>query len=44
MKEVVEAGASGVVIGRAVFGAEDFKKAYDHFIETGRKYEKEFGR
>lgn len=44
LKEVVEAGASGVVIGRAVFGAEDFKKAYDHFIETGRKYEKEFGR
>ena len=44
LKEVVEAGASGVVIGRAVFGAEDFKKAYDHFVETGRKYEKEFGR
>ena len=44
LKDVVEAGASGVVIGRAVFKADDFKKAYDHFIETGRRYEAEFGR
>jgi len=44
LRDVIEAGASGVVIGRAVFKAEDFKKAYDHFIETGRKYEKEFNR
>ena len=44
LKDVIEAGASGVVIGRAVFKADDFKNAYDHFIETGRKYEKELGR
>ena len=44
LKDVIEAGASGVVIGRAVFKADDFKKAYDHFIETGRRYEKELGR
>ena len=39
LKDVVEAGADGVVIGRAVFGAEDFKAAYDHFIRLGRNYE-----
>jgi len=43
LKAVVEAGASGVVIGRAVFKADDFQKAYDHFIETGRRYETEAG-
>ena len=44
LRDVVEAGASGVVIGRAVFKADDFKKAYDHFIEAGRKYESELKR
>ena len=44
LKEVIEAGASGVVIGRAVFGADDFKRAYEHFIKIGREYEKELGR
>ncbi len=41
LRDIIEAGASGVVIGRAVFKADDFKKAYDHFIETGRRYENE---
>ena len=44
LKEVIQAGANGVVIGRAVFGADDFKKAYEHFIKIGREYEKELGR
>ncbi len=39
LEEVVKAGADGVVIGRAVFKADDFKKAYDHFLSIGRTYE-----
>ena len=39
LKDVVEAGADGVVIGRAVFGSDDFTKAYDHFFRLGRNYE-----
>lgn len=39
LKNIVAAGADGVVIGRAVFGSEDFRKAYDHFIRLGRTYE-----
>ncbi|MBQ1774936.1 MAG: ribulose-phosphate 3-epimerase [Erysipelotrichaceae bacterium] len=39
LEEVVRAGADGVVIGRAVFKADDFKKAYDHFLSIGRTYE-----
>ena len=39
LEEVVRAGADGVVIGRAVFKADDFKKAYDHFLSIGRSYE-----
>lgn len=39
LKEVVRAGADGVVIGRAIFKADDFKKAYDHFLSIGRIYE-----
>ena len=39
LEEIVRAGADGVVIGRAVFKADDFKKAYDHFLSIGRTYE-----
>ena len=39
LEEVVRAGADGVVIGRAVFKADDFKEAYDHFLSIGRTYE-----
>ncbi len=39
LEEVVRAGADGVVIGRSVFKADDFKKAYDHFLSIGRTYE-----
>ncbi len=39
LKDVVEAGADGVVIGRAVFKAEDPNKAYKEFLEAGRRYE-----
>lgn len=39
LKDVVMAGASGVVIGRAVFKASDFQKAYQHYLEAGRAYE-----
>ncbi len=41
LKQVVTAGADGVVIGRAVFKAENFQKAYEHYLESGRHYEKE---
>ncbi|MCR5299936.1 MAG: ribulose-phosphate 3-epimerase [Erysipelotrichaceae bacterium] len=44
LKEVVEAGADGVVIGRAVFQAENFREAYEHYLNAGRAYEKEAGR
>ncbi len=39
LKELVEAGADGAVVGRAVFKADDFKKAYDRLISLGRTYE-----
>ena len=39
LKDIIASGADGVVIGRAVFGSKDFKKAYDHFIRLGRIYE-----
>ena len=44
LKEIIEAGASGVVIGRAVYGQNDYKKAYKHLIELGRSYEKEMSK
>ena len=40
LKEVVEAGADAVVVGRAVFKAEDFKQAYDRLIGLGRSYKR----
>ena len=40
LKDVVDAGATGVVIGRAVFKANDYTEAYDKFIKLGRSYEK----
>ena len=40
LKDVIEAGASGVVIGRAVFKAENFEEAYNHFLTLGREIEK----
>jgi ribulose-phosphate 3-epimerase len=39
--DVIEAGADGVVIGRAVFKADDFKEAYDHFLNKGREIERQ---
>ncbi len=42
LRDIIRAGADGAVIGRAVFKADDFQKAYEHFIEAGRRYEKEF--
>lgn len=44
LKDVIEAGASGVVMGRAVYGQADYKKAYEHLIELGRNYERELKR
>lgn len=43
LKDVIDAGASGVVIGRAVYKADNYEEAYNHFLELGRKYEKERG-
>lgn len=40
LKDVVKAGATGVVIGRAVFKADDYNAAYNKFLELGRLYEK----
>ncbi len=39
LNDVIQAGADGVVIGRAIFEADDFKEAYDRFIRKGRIYE-----
>lgn len=39
--DVIEAGADGVVIGRAVFKADDFKTAYEHFLDKGRQIERQ---
>lgn len=39
LKDVIEAGATGVVIGRAVFKADDYKEAYEHLLKLGRSYE-----
>lgn len=41
LKSVIDAGADGVVLGRAVFGAEDPAKAYAELLDLGRAYEKE---
>ena len=40
LKDVVNAGADGVVIGRAVFKADDYRYAYDRLLKLGRSYEK----
>ena len=39
LKDVVNVGATGVVIGRAVFKAEDYTAAYEKFLNLGRSYE-----
>lgn len=41
LKEVIYAGADGVVIGRGVFGQPDPNAAYEHLLKLGREYEKE---
>lgn len=41
LKMVIDAGADGVVIGRAIFKAEDPNLAYKELLETGRMYERE---
>ncbi|MBQ1483047.1 MAG: ribulose-phosphate 3-epimerase [Erysipelotrichaceae bacterium] len=42
LEDIIKAGADGAVIGRAVFQAEDFKKAYDRFLKLGRGYENKY--
>ncbi len=41
LKAVIDAGADGVVLGRAIFRAPDPAKAYARFMEQGREFEKE---
>ncbi len=41
LKSVIEAGADGIVVGRAVFGKNDPSNAYAHLLELGRRYERE---
>ena len=41
LKDVVSAGADGVVVGRAVFGADDPVTAYERLVELGESYRKE---
>lgn len=41
LKNVVDAGADGVVLGRAIFGADDPVEAYRRLLYMGREYEKE---
>lgn len=41
LKSIIDAGADGCVVGRAVFGAKDPEAAYAHLLALGRKYEKE---
>lgn len=41
LKSIIDAGADGCVVGRAVFGARDPEAAYAHLLSLGRKYEKE---
>lgn len=41
LKSVIDAGADGVVLGRAVFGADKPVEAYERLLELGRRYEKE---
>ena len=41
LKSVINAGAGGVVLGRAVFGAKDPVGAYQRLLDLGRTYEKE---
>lgn len=39
LKEIVNAGATGVVIGRAVFKANNYIEAYNKYLKLGRSYE-----
>lgn len=41
LASVVDAGADGIVVGRAVFAAEDPVKAYRRLVSLGNKYQKE---
>lgn len=43
LKSVVLAGATGIVIGRAIFHAIDPIKAYNHFLDIGQSYLEEKG-
>ena len=40
LKEVVKAGASGVVLGRAIFNEADPNKAYQDYLQLARTYER----
>ncbi len=44
IREVVEAGADGVVMGRAIFSAKDPKAAWKHYREVGEMYSAERAR
>ena len=41
LKDVIVAGADGVVIGRAVFGSNNPSESYARLLALGRQYEKE---
>ncbi len=43
LRDVVMAGADAVVMGRAVFGAPDPVKAYQHLVSLGETYRRERG-
>lgn len=40
LQSVVQAGASGVVLGRAIFDQADPAEEYDRLLELGRQYER----
>lgn len=39
LKDVIKAGVDGAVIGRAVFGKDDYVKAYEDLLAKGMEYE-----
>ena len=41
LRDVVMAGADAVVMGRAVFGADDPVAAYERLVALGEQYRKE---
>lgn len=39
LKDVVQAGTDGIVLGRAIFNSDNPSKAYTGYLQMGRKYE-----